>query len=434
MQEITDLSSAENYLNGLVNLERSNLKPRPRLSLSPITHLLEHIGNPHFAFQVLHIAGSKGKGSTALFAESLLLSAGVKVGTYTSPHLQQWTERYRIGGREVEGKALFEEVLRLQPHVESLRGTLMQPTFFDVSTALAFSLFKRFSVTHAIVEVGLGGRLDSTNVVNARVSCVTSIELEHTEILGNTLEEIASEKAGIIKNSSPVVVGDLSIAPQKIVLERAQSQNAESFVLGSDFGIDFSTTPLTIYDGSFKIPFRTKLLGSIAPKNAAIALACVRRFPDISICKPQAAKALSTTELPGRLEIVSNSPTVLVDSAHTPESAKFAREALDRFDSQVRWMIVSFSNGKNIKQLIELLLPGSSRIIVTIANEQRSIDPEELCLEAERVVDAEDIEVILDPEEALRLALTQASPRDLICVMGSVYLAGRAKKYFENLK
>ena len=204
------LAAAEAWLEGLINLERSPAALRQaRLSLAPVQSLLARIGEPQRGLHVLHIAGSKGKGSTALLCEALLRAAGVSTGTFTSPHLERWTERFRIDGREVPEDALAATIGELRPHVEALRGSPEPPSFFDVITAAAFQLFSAARVDVAIVEVGLGGRLDSTNVVEPAVCCITSIELEHTDKLGDTLAAIAGEKAGIAKPHVPLVVGPL---------------------------------------------------------------------------------------------------------------------------------------------------------------------------------------------------------------------------------
>jgi dihydrofolate synthase/folylpolyglutamate synthase len=212
------LAEAEAWLEGLINLERSPAElRRARLSLAPVQSLLARIAEPQRGLHVLHIAGSKGKGSTALLSEALLRAAGLSTGTFTSPHLERWTERFRIDGREVPGDALGAAIGALRPHVDALRSSSEPPSFFDVTTAAAFQLFAEARVDVAILEVGLGGRLDSTNVVTPAVSCITSIELEHTDKLGDTLAAIAGEKAGIAKRGVPLVTGALPAEAAEVV-------------------------------------------------------------------------------------------------------------------------------------------------------------------------------------------------------------------------
>jgi folylpolyglutamate synthase/dihydropteroate synthase len=218
------LAEAEAWLEGLINLERSPAElRRARLSLAPVEALLARVGEPQRGLRVVHVAGSKGKGSTALLGEALLRAVGLSTGTFTSPHLERWTERFRIDGHEVPGDALAAAVTRLRPHVDALRQGADPPSFFDVTTAAAFLLFAEAGVDVALVEVGLGGRLDSTNVVAPAVCCITSIELEHTEKLGDTLAAIAGEKAGIAKAGVPLVVGALPAEAAEVVEARARA-------------------------------------------------------------------------------------------------------------------------------------------------------------------------------------------------------------------
>ena len=223
-----NLEEARAWLEGLIDVERAPRRRELRLSLEPVTRLLERVGRPERGLSVLHVAGSKGKGSTALFAEAVLAAAGERVGTFTSPHLEHWTERFRIGGREVAAPDLADVLTRLRPHVEALLHDpdAPDPSFFDATTAAAFLLFREAGVERAVVEVGLGGRLDSTNVVEPAVACITSIELEHTDRLGATLEAIAGEKAGIVKPGRPVVTGSLPEEAARVVARCAAAAGA----------------------------------------------------------------------------------------------------------------------------------------------------------------------------------------------------------------
>ena len=205
-----ELAEAEAWLASLINVEKMPDLRRARLSLEPVRRLLREMGNPERELRIFHIAGSKGKGSVALFAEALLRAAGRRTGAFTSPHLVSWVERFRIDGREVSGERLADAVARIRPIAERLREEPDAPSFFDVTTALALMLFAEAGVDAVLLEVGLGGRLDSTNVVAPEVTCVTSIELEHTDKLGDTLAAIAGEKAGIAKPGVPMLMAPLA--------------------------------------------------------------------------------------------------------------------------------------------------------------------------------------------------------------------------------
>jgi dihydrofolate synthase/folylpolyglutamate synthase len=243
--------------------------PYERLGLTAIRRLLERLDDPQKGLRVIHVAGSKGKGSTALFAEAICRAAGERVGSFTSPHLERWTERFRIDGREVTGERLAAAVSRLQPHVDALRAEDRgsAPTFFDATTAAALLLFSEAEVDRVVLEVGLGGRLDSTNVVVPAVTCVTSIELEHTEKLGDSLAEIAREKAGILKAGVPAVAGDLPAPARTVLAERAREIGTEVAWLGSDFDVEVAAAgpdglALRLRDGPLALDAQVPVLGA----------------------------------------------------------------------------------------------------------------------------------------------------------------------------
>ncbi|MBW2295159.1 MAG: hypothetical protein JRG94_23055 [Deltaproteobacteria bacterium] len=262
-EPIENCEAAGRYLETLINLEKQPELTAARMSLQPIRALLDRLGKPEQGIEVIHVAGSKGKGSTCLFAESALTAAGKRVGVFTSPHLHSWTERFRIGGRDVDGSALAKAVTQLRPHVEWLRDNDPEnaPTFFDATTAAALLIFAEAHLDYAVLEVGLGGRLDSTNIVMPRVTCITSIELEHTDKLGTTLAAIAGEKAGIIKPRVPCVIGRLAPEAERVIRDRARELGAPVLRLGVDFpSLD---------------PSELTVLGRHQADNAAIALAAI---------------------------------------------------------------------------------------------------------------------------------------------------------------
>jgi dihydrofolate synthase/folylpolyglutamate synthase len=317
------LDQAEAWLEGLVNLERSPDLRHARLSLTPIRALLARTGEPHDRLHVLHIAGSKGKGSTALLCEALLREAGVSTGTFTSPHLERWTERFRLDGREVPGDALAAVLSTLRPHVEALREGPEPPSFFDVTTAAAFQLFADAGVEAAVVEVGLGGRLDSTNVVAPAVCCITSIELEHTERLGDTLAAIAGEKAGIVKSGIPLVVGALPAEAAAVVEARARELACPLARLGHELRVELlderiDGSRFRFADGAFSAELELAAPGRHQVSNAALALASVRRLDRRGErWRGVAERAFPRIVLPGRVEICARAPWIIVDGAHT---------------------------------------------------------------------------------------------------------------------
>ena len=436
---IRTAAAAGAYLEKLINLEKTPGIATERLGLAPVRALLERLGNPERGLRVIHIAGSKGKGSTALFAEALLSAAGLRAGTFTSPHLESWTERFRVGGYEVDGERLAAAVDRLRPHVDALRaqGPKLAPTFFDATTATALLLFREAGVDCAILEVGLGGRLDSTNAVVPAVSCVTSVELEHTEQLGTTLSAIAREKAGIVKRGVPVVTGTLPLEAMTEVEKRARECGAEVARLGRDFHaeerIAESGLRVRISDGPLAIEAGLRVRGAHQVGNAALALACVRRagiLDDAELARVAAA-GLEAAELPGRIEILGRAPWIVVDSAHTEASARALAEVLaglPRGAGTRTHFVLSISAGKNVEAILGALLPVAGCVTVSRAEPVRSLSPEEVAAALRCAAPGVSLRVVPNPHLAVRSAREGLSGDDCLCVAGSVYLAGIARR------
>jgi len=433
------------YLEGLINLERRPDLPYSRMGLEPIRALLERAGNPERRLSVIHVAGSKGKGSTCLFCEGILAAAGERVGTFTSPHLERWTERFRIAGREVEGDRLARAVEQLRPHIEELRrgDPARAPTFFDATTAVALQLFAEAGLDRAVLEVGLGGRLDSTNAVRPAVTCISSIELEHTDKLGDTLTAIAREKAGILKRGVPCVIGELPEEAEGAVRERAAELGVPLFGLGEDFGVEAgaavagSSTPARCeeavlrfwHSDGFELEVPLQVPGEHQARNAALALAAVRQLGVYS--DPELAAAatcgLAEVRLPGRIEVVEREPWVIVDSAHTPASARALKGVLASLEAARTHLVLSVSSGKELSDLLAHLLPLAAEVTVTRAEPTRSLDPEELASAVRSLRPDLTPRVIPDPRRALLIARQRLGPGELLCATGSVYLAGIAR-------
>jgi dihydrofolate synthase/folylpolyglutamate synthase len=438
---IRNLSDAAAYLEGLIDVEKRPDWPYRRFSLAPIHALLERLGHPERGLSVLHIAGSKGKGSTALYAEAVLRAGGRTTGTFTSPHLESWTERFRIDGRNVSEAALAAAVERVRPHVDALRAESpdVSPTFFDATTAVALLLFAEAGLDHVILEVGLGGRLDSTNACQPEVTCVTSIELEHTDRLGHTLAAIAGEKAGIVKPGVPVVVGELPAEARAVVEARAEDEGAPLVRVGEevrvrveDQGLDGSR--LQLEDGEFSGSFAVPQLGPVAPVNAALALACVRRLSTgLSAGAFEAAgrEGLTRARLPARLEIVSRSPWVIVDGAHTPASAALLRQALGAIGHPVDF-VLSVSANKQLDALLRELVAGAASVTTTQAEPARSLDACALADRLEALAPDLPVRVEPDPAAAVVQARRRADAKHTLCIAGSIYLAGIARRVLRS--
>ncbi len=456
------LEQAEAWLGSLIDVERLPDLRRARLSLAPMRRLLAALDHPDRGLRILHIAGSKGKGSTALLAEALLCGLGRRVGTFTSPHLSSWTERFRIDGVPAEGAVLARAVERLQPIASELRAGPDAPSFFDVTTAAALLLFAEARVDVAILEVGLGGRLDSTNVVQPTVTCITTVEREHTEKLGDTLAAIAGEKAGIVKPGVPLVMGPLAPEAVSVVEARCAAQAAPLLRLGKEIGFTLlegggavphavrrspgspdttskgsRVTPTAaptgarfrLDDAGLRVEPRLGVLGDHQAVNAALALACVHRL-GVAGAKELgrvALRALADARLPGRIEVLSSRPWVVVDGAHTPVSARALAETLAALPHRRCVLLLSVSAGKELTAILDCLRPLADAFVVTRAEPHRSLSPSVLAEALARGEPAAPIRVVEEPREAVRLARRSCGPEDLLCVTGSIYLAGVAR-------
>lgn len=441
---IRTLEQAGAWLEGLINVERRPDWPYARMGLGPVTRLLAALGDPHAGLSVLHVAGSKGKGSTALLAEALLRAGGERVGTFTSPHLERWTERFRIDGAEAEDARVAEAVERVRPHVERMRADTPHdaPTFFDATTAAALLLFREAGVDRAVVEVGLGGRLDSTNAVSPALCAITTIELEHTDRLGTTLGAIAGEKAGIVKPGVPVVTGVLPDEAAAVVERTAAERGAPLVRLGRDVTYtvqreDDEGSLLEVRDGEFALTARLGPRGAHQAHNAALAVACVRRLPPVSGApgaldgarlRDAAAKALPVAALPGRVEVLGRAPWRIVDGAHTAASARALAQALGRLPRRRARLVLSVSAGKDLAAILGALLPLFDEVTVTRAEPTRSLKPADVAAAVRAAAPGARVRAVPNPHLALRAAREGLGEDDLVCAAGSVYLAGLARR------
>ena len=438
------LADATGYLDGLINRERRSDYAYSRLDLRPIEALLDGIGRPDRSLSVIHVAGSKGKGSTCLLTESILLALGERVGTFTSPHLESWVERFRIDGVPIDEARLVAAVERVRPVVEVLRSGAREfvPSFFDATTAVAFLVFAEAGVDRAVIEVGLGGRLDSTNVVAPAVTCITSIELEHTDKLGHTEAAIAGEKAGIIKSDVPVVLGLLRPEAERVIRARAKELGAPVVALGEVFRIvdeaiaeRREATPLILEaDGHPRLVARIASPGRIARLNAALAIACVRTlgvYDPVAIAEAS-VRALANCRLPARVERLAQDPRVLVDAAHTEESARALAEALTELAPGGFELLISISSDKDLDRVVRPLLAGAHAVWATRADPSRSLPAADLAARIEGILDGMGrvlrVECVSDPELASRRAREGLSEGRLLVAAGSVYLAGIARR------
>lgn len=434
-------------LNYLFGLQRFGIK----LGLTNISILLKELGSPQLGLPAVHIAGSNGKGSTAAFLTSILRQGGWHVGLYTSPHLIDFTERIQVNGQPIP----VGRVVELTEHIRAVVDRLISQgeidftpdiwpiskevdlekayiTFFEFTTAMAFLYFREKEVDIAVIEAGLGGRLDATNVIDPLLSLITPISLEHKQYLGHTLRQIAWEKAGIIKPQRPV----FSSAHQPVVLEvlrqRCAELNSPFYIWRKDFRARRHGPRMIDFRGrkNFWPNLTLGLLGGHQIVNVSLALAAAEALTELgySLDEEQIRKGVSQVKWPGRLELVGDKPRLLLDGAHNPAATKVLKKALqEEFPRQRLILVLGIMGDKDIRQMMANLVPLADLLILTRPKLERSASLE--VLKKEAAIFRKRMLAIPDVAQALEKALAIAKDKDLILVSGSLFSVGEARAH-----
>jgi dihydrofolate synthase/folylpolyglutamate synthase len=414
-------------LQTLFSLRRFGIK----LGLATIRRMLAGLGDPHRRYKTIHIAGTNGKGSVASSLANVLRCSGYRVGLYTSPHLVRFNERIQVDGEQITDT----DIVRLYRRVHRLLPGGREPTFFEFATAMAFDEFARRRVDWAVIETGMGGRMDATNVITPELEIITNISLEHREYLGATIRKIAFEKAGIIKRRRPVVTGIRQSSAFAVLQKAAQGKSAPVYRLGRDFSFRRRGAGSFTYRGIQHVwpDMATGLQGDYQLGNAALVLAACEllqiKAPRLS--RESMRMGLMTTRWPGRLEIVSKKPLVMLDGAHNLDAARqLARHLRTYFRGRDVTMVVGILDDKPYTAMLKLLLPFAARAIVTQAKINRALPAEKIETVAKAMVS--DVRIIRDVGEALGYAVQTAAPESLTLVAGSLYVVGEAKAALEH--
>jgi dihydrofolate synthase / folylpolyglutamate synthase len=435
------------YIFGYVNYEKQARYPYNAVTfdLSRMEEVLERLGRPHERFRCVHIAGTKGKGSTSAMVESVLRAAGYRTGLYTSPHLHTFRERIRLDGGLMSKAELVDLLERSKPVIEATPGI----TAFEVMTALAFQFFAEQGVEWAVLEVGLGGRLDATNVVHPAVAGITSLSYDHVELLGHTLSLIAFEKAGIIKPGVPVVSAPQEPEAMAVIQRVCHDTAARLVVVGDAWQWEKNGADLTGQSFSVRGPdglqlddLRIGLLGRHQRDNATTAIAMLYELKaqGLNITEDMLRTGLATAKWPGRFELLNQSPALVVDSAHNENSAQKLRAALATYfprpPRQQLALIFGASSDKDIAGMLKIFLgseaetgyPPADKVIVTRSGHPRSAGPAQLADLVRELNTSCPISVQPSLEGALAEAMAWAGPDDLVCVTGSIFVVAQARR------
>lgn len=426
--------SYQECLKTIYKLGRFGIK----LELETVKDILHCLDNPQQKFKTVHIAGTNGKGSTAVYIASILHAAGFKTGVYTSPHLVRFNERITINGKEISN----DEVVNAYEAVHAADTGKRSATYFEIATAMGFYHFAKEAVDWAVIETGMGGRFDATNVIVPETCVITNLSVEHTEYLGKTIRALAWEKGGIIKPDTPLVTAVSQPSGRGVLENIAKDKSADPFFYKKDFSLKKTQGKETYtYDGleNHFVRLKKPLPGEHQKENLSLALAaCELIFkkykstdPRYGLTETLVKEGLSNSRWPGRLEHVMEKPLVILDGAHNLHAAKVLGKYLSSIlKGRKLTLVLGILDDKPYEKMLKYLVPLAGQVIITKAKIDRSLDPSILKTEAERMTQLPVI-IIEDVKAAVTHAVKTSNDTDVVCVAGSLYVVGEAKEKFD---
>jgi dihydrofolate synthase/folylpolyglutamate synthase len=426
---------AIDYIDSYTDYEKIGMPHDPAFyDLRRVDELLSLLGDPHQKAGSVHITGTNGKGSVAVMIASALTAAGYSTGLYTSPHLHSWRERIRVDGELISESGLAQLVADLKPHVEAVnqRANYGQLTTFEFLTAMAFAYFGQKGVKFQVLEVGMGGKFDATSVITPLVAIITTVGLDHTDVLGSTVAEIAAEKCGIIKPGITVVISPQPPEAAEVIRRTCAERGAKLITVGEDINwrvlnSDLDGQRLRVEGGKGDYELFLPVLGEHQLVNAATAIAALEVLTErgFDIPAKEIAKGLAKVEWPGRFQVLRRNPPVVVDGAHNIDAARSLKKALKQyFDFERAILVMGASDDKNIKGVVAELAPLFDRVIVTRSRHPRAMAPAPLAAEFAR--HGLKARIAGDVPSALSQALSLAGDKDLVCLAGSLFIVGEA--------
>ncbi len=421
----------EETLDWLYGFQKFGIK----LGLERINHIVKELGNPQKKYKVIHVGGTNGKGSVCKFLESIISCSGYKVGSYTSPHLQHISERITICNNRITEDELIALVKKIKPIVDGMLEKENVPTFFEVFTAISYQYFSDKNVDFAVVEVGLGGRYDATNIVNPIISIITNVSLDHQNILGKKIEDITFEKAGIIKENIPVITAskDRSL---KIIEEVAKEKNAPISIINArnwkrlNSSINTQEFLIKVFLKDYSV--RTSMMGEHQGENIALALFAIEKLKmdGTYIADTSIIKGIGKTINPGRMEIVSYKPLVLMDGAHNQTGIQKIVNALKNdFEYDKLIIVIGILSDKDVKSMMSMIVPIADYIVATRPDNSRSLNPSKLKEIIEKLDYKNEVIVKDHIPDAVEYSKSIAKENDLICITGSLFTVGEARDY-----
>lgn len=429
--EITTYQDALAFIHG-----RQKFKKIP--SLKRMQQLLKSLGNPQEKLKFIHITGTNGKGSTTAYTRDLLLNAGFSVGTFISPFITKFNERIMLNDVMISDAELLAEVLELAPHVAKLDQQDLGPTEFEIVTALMFNYFAKKRPDYVVLEVGIGGLYDSTNVITPAVSVITTVALDHGELLGTTLAQVAKHKAGIIKKQVPVVLGQLPTEALEVIETTAQAKQAKVYALGTDFEVKSKKTSVFLgeqfsYQGLERnfIDLKTSLLGTYQPKNAALAITAVlllAKQEGWQLTSQIVKNAIAKTKWPGRMEVVNDEPLIILDGAHNLAAIEELDKTLKQHFKNYHVQIIfwALADKQPQQMLAKLAQVKHCEVYLTpFASHRPTFAAQELAQKFK-------MQAFENWPQALQQALDNLQGQDLILFTGSLYFISEVRQYFKE--
>ena len=414
-------------LNWLYSFEKFGIK----LGLERISYICKKLDNPQEKLKIIHVGGTNGKGTVCRLMGSILSNSGYKVGIYTSPHLQRFSERFLINENEISKKEVIKLIEQIKPIIEDMTKKEDNPTFFEIVTAIAFQYFYEKSVDYAIIEVGLGGRFDATNIVNPEISIITNVTLEHQNILGKRVEDIAFEKAGIIKEKVHTITAATGEA-LNIIRKKAKEKKSKLTIIDKNSwkktsgGVDWQEFLINCSLKEYNL--KTSLIGNFQGENIAIALNSIEilQMNGLYVTEEGIIEGIEKALNPGRMEIIDFEPIILTDGAHNIAGINFLRKTLENdFIYEKLILVFGILSDKKIKEIIEIIFPISDIIILTKSKNPRAFDPYKLkdMFKGKEIIVKEKI------SDAIIHAKKIAKKQDFICITGSLFTVGEAKDF-----